>query len=46
MRAAVLAGSAHWRETALRLLQMHGSDPAAAEVAIAAWLEDPAALAL
>ena len=46
LRAAVQAGSAHWHASALRLLQMHGSDPAAAEAAIAAWLEDPAALAL
>ena len=46
LRAAALAGSAHWHEAALRLLRLHQSDPAAAEEAIAAWIEDPAAISL
>ena len=46
MREAARAGSAHWHEAALRLLRLHQSDPATAEETIAAWIEDPAALAL
>ena len=46
LRAAALAGSAHWHEAALRLLRVQQGDPAAAEEAIAAWIEDPGALAL
>ena len=46
LRAAAQAGSAHWHEAALRLLRLHQSDPAAAEGTIAAWVEEPGALAL
>jgi hypothetical protein len=46
LRAAARAGSAHWHEIALRLLRVHQSDPAEADGGIAAWIEDPAALAL
>jgi len=46
LREAVLAGSAHWQEAALRLLRVHQSDPAVAEKTIAAWIEDPTALVL
>jgi hypothetical protein len=46
LRQAAEVGSAHWREAALRLLRLHQGDPAAAEEVIAAWIEDPAALAL
>ena len=46
LREVVQAGSAHWHEAALRLLRVHQGDPAAAEATIAAWIEDPAALAL
>jgi hypothetical protein len=46
LRKAAEAGSAHWHEAALRLLRVHQADPAAAEKAIAAWIEDPGALAL
>ncbi|MEK7360750.1 MAG: Sfum_1244 family protein, partial [Pseudomonadota bacterium] len=46
LREAALAGSAHWRDAALRLLRVHQGDPATAEDAIAAWSEDPGALAL
>ena len=46
LRQAAEDGSAHWHETALRLLHLHQGDPTAAEKAIAAWIEDPGALAL
>jgi len=46
LRAAALAGRAHWHEAALRLLRVHQRNPATAEKTIAAWVEDPAALAL
>jgi hypothetical protein len=45
LRDAALAGSAHWHRAALQLLRLHQSDPAA-EAAIAAWMEEPGALAL
>jgi hypothetical protein len=45
LRDAAQAGSAHWRRAALRLLHLHQSDPAA-EAVIAAWVEEPGALAL
>lgn len=40
------AGQVHWREAALSLLRAHQRDPGAAEQAIAAWTEDPAAITL
>lgn len=43
---AAREGSAHWRETGLALLRLYQADPATAEATIAAWTEDPAALAL
>lgn len=46
LREVAHAGSAHWHEAALRLLRVHQGDPAAAEKAIAAWIEDTGALAL
>lgn len=46
LRAAALAGSAHWHEAALSLLRVHQADPAAAETTIAAALDAPGALAL
>jgi hypothetical protein len=46
LREAAQAGSAHWHQAALSLLRLHQTDPAAAEHTIAAWIEDPAALAL
>ena len=46
LRAACQAGGAHWHDAALRLLRLQQADPAAAERSIAAWLDDPAALAL
>ena len=46
LREAAEAGSTHWREAALRLLRVRERDPAAAEQAIAAWIEDPGAIAL
>ncbi len=46
LRDAARAGSAHWHEAALRLLRVDQSDPAAAEEIIAAWIDDPGALAL
>jgi hypothetical protein len=46
LREAARAGSAHWHETALRMLLAHEGDPATAEEAIAAWVDNPAALAL
>ena len=46
LREAALAGSAHWHEAALRLLRLHQAEPATAEGTIAAWVEDPAALAI
>ncbi len=46
LREVAQAGSAHWHEAALSLLRVHQTDPAAAEETIAAWIEDPAALAL
>jgi hypothetical protein len=46
LRGAAQAGSAHWHESALHLLRLHQSDPAAAEESIAAWIEDPAGMSL
>ena len=46
MRAAARTGSVHWHEAACALLRLHQGDPAVAENTIAAWIEDPAALAL
>jgi hypothetical protein len=46
LREAAQAGSAHWHEAALSLLRAHQADPASAEEAIAAWMEDPAAMSL
>jgi hypothetical protein len=46
LRDAAEAGSAHWREAALRLLRVREGDPAAAELAIAAWIEEPGSIAL
>ncbi len=46
LRAAAQAGRAHWHEAALSLLRVYHGDPAAAEETVAAWIEDPAALAL
>ncbi len=46
LRDAIEAGSAHWREAARTLLRVHQNDPAAAEGAIAAWIEAPGAIAL
>lgn len=46
LRKAVQAGGGHWHESALRLLRVHQGDPAAAEETIAAWIQDPGALAL
>ena len=46
LREAALAGRAHWRDAALGLLRVYQGDPASAEEAIAAWSEDPGALAL
>ncbi|MBI5912448.1 MAG: hypothetical protein HY848_21165 [Betaproteobacteria bacterium] len=43
---AAQAGRAHWQQVALRLLRVHQSDPSAAEEVIAAWSENPGALAL
>ena len=40
------AGSAHWHHAALRLLRLHQRDPVAAEEAIGALIDGPAALAL
>ena len=39
-------GAAHWHGVGLRLLRVHQAAPAAAEETIAAWIEDPAELAL
>jgi hypothetical protein len=46
LHEAARAGSAHWHEAALRLLRVHQCDPAAGEETIAAWIDDPAELAL
>jgi hypothetical protein len=46
LRAAVQAGAKHWHEAALRVLRVYQDDPATTERTIAAWIEDPAALAL
>ena len=46
LRDAAEAGSAHWREAALRLLRVREGDPAAAEQVIAAWIEAPGSIAL
>lgn len=46
LREAARAGGVHWHEAALMLLRIHRSDPTAAEQTIAAWIEDPAAIAL
>jgi hypothetical protein len=46
LHEAARAGSAHWHEAALRLLRVHQRDPAAGEETIAAWIDDPAELAL
>ena len=46
LRAAAEAGSTHWREAALRILRVREGDPAAAEQAIAAWIEEPGSIAL
>ena len=45
LREAARAGSAHWHEAALRLLNLHQSDPAAEET-IADWIENPGAMSL
>ncbi|MBK5103828.1 MAG: hypothetical protein JJE42_06240 [Burkholderiales bacterium] len=45
LREAAQMGSAHWHQAALSLLRVHQADPAA-EQAIAAWIEDPAAISL
>jgi hypothetical protein len=45
LRDAAQAGCEHWHRAALRLLRLHQSDPAA-EATIAAWVEQPGALAL
>ena len=45
LRNAAQAGCEHWHRAALRLLRLHQSDPAA-EATIAAWVEEPGALAL
>jgi len=46
LRDAAQAGSAHWHESALRLLRLHQADPVAAEETFAAWIEDPAGMSL
>jgi hypothetical protein len=46
MREAARAGAAHWHEAALCLLRLYQDDPARAEDAIAARIEDPGELAL
>ena len=46
LREAARAGSAHWHEAAHSLLRVRQRDPVAAEEAIAAWIENPAALSL
>jgi len=46
LRDTAQAGSAHWREAALRLLRVHEGDPAAVEAASSGWVDDPATLAL
>ena len=46
LQDAVRAGEAHWHRVALSLLQVHDSDPGAAEARIAGWVEDAAELSL
>ncbi len=46
LREAAQTGSAHWLGVARRLLRAHQDNPAATEEAFAAWVDDPAALAL
>jgi hypothetical protein len=46
LRAAARTGVAHWHGAALRLLRVHQGNPTAAEETIAAWIDDPAVLAL
>jgi hypothetical protein len=46
LRGAAQAGSVHWHEAALRLLNLYRSDPAASEKTIAAWIEDPGTMSL
>lgn len=46
LREAAQVGCAHWQSAALRLLRVQQGDPAAAEETIAAWIEDPGAIAL
>ena len=46
LRDAVQAGSVHWQETGLLLLRVYQDNPAAGEESIAAWMENPGAIAL